>query len=70
MLNTTKTRGRNKLFKSGESLNRETALVTYIEYGVTKTAVFRNAGCKERATAKVNRLRAAGHTIISLTGSN
>ena len=69
-INTSKTRGRNKLFKGSENLNRETALVTYIEYGKTKTAVFRNDGCLKRATAKMNHLRAAGRTIISFTGGN
>ena len=61
----TKTRGRNKLFKAGESLNQETALVTYREGRTTKTAVFRNAGCQERAEAKAKRLR----NVVSITVS-
>ena len=69
-LNTGKTRGRSKLFKSGESLNQQTALVTYIEYGKTKTAVFRNDGCLERATAKMNHLRRNGRQIVSLTSGS
>ena len=65
-----KTRGRTKLFKSGDTLNRQTALVTYIEYGMTKTAVFRNEGCHERAAAKMGALRATGRTIVSFTSGS
>jgi hypothetical protein len=61
MLNTTKTRGSSKLFKG----SNETALVTYREDGMTKTAVFRNDGCQERAAAKAKRLS----NVVSITVS-
>lgn len=57
------------LFKSeiGEQ-NQETAIVSYIEGGKTKTAVFRNGDCSWRAKQKARRLTASGKQVLYVQG--
>ena len=57
---------KRQLFKTEIStrLNMETAILNWTEpNGQTKTATFRNEGCKERALAKMRRLERLGCTV-------